>query len=76
MDTCKDDEDTNYVFVMDNFFTSPKTISEEALPGKGVACIGTAQKQKGWLPKPIDDVDDKSFNTLYLYDNPNGFRIF
>ncbi len=36
MQTCKGDEDTNYVFVIDNFFTTPKTIGEEGLWGKGV----------------------------------------
>ncbi len=39
MDTCEYDKDTNYVFVKDNFFTIPKTIGEDGLWGKGVACI-------------------------------------
>ncbi len=76
MDEREETEDTNYVFVMDNYFTLPKVVGETGLRGVGVACVGTARARQGWPPKPIADVDDKRFNTLYHYDDPNGFRIF
>ncbi len=36
-------------------------------------CVGTARASKGWPPKPIAN---KRFNTLYHYDDDNGFFIF
>ncbi len=51
-------------------------MGETGLQGFGVGCVGTATAIKGWPPKPISDVDDKRFNTLYHYDDNNGFCIF
>ncbi len=76
MDTQEETEDTDLVFVMDNYFTLPKFVGKTGLWGIGAGYVGTARSRKGWPPKPITDVEDKRFNTLYHYDDTNDFRIF
>ncbi len=51
MDTRVGDEDTNYVFAMDNYFSLRKAIGENGLQGKGVGVVGTARFCAGWPPK-------------------------
>ncbi len=76
MDEHKEDEDTNYVFAMDNYFTLRKEIGENGLQGKGVGVVGTTRFCAGWPPKEFQVVKDDCFNTVYYCDNKEGFRIF
>ncbi len=75
MDEQEETKDSNFVFVMDNYFTLPKVVREAGLQGVNIGCVGTFQARKGWTPKPIAEVNDKKFITLYHYDN-NSFCIF
>ncbi len=43
MGECDKDEDTNYVFEMDNYFTLYNEIGESNLWGKGDGCVCTAR---------------------------------
>ncbi len=67
---------TDFVFVMDNYFSLPKVVDKTELEGVGVGCIGSARARKGWPPKPIAEVNDKRFHTLYHYENDNDILIF
>ncbi len=76
MDERKEDEYTNYVFAMDNYFTLRKEIGENGLQGKGVGVVGTARFCAGWPPKEFQAVKDDRFNTVYYCDNKEGFLIY
>ena len=76
MDTREDTEDTNYVLVMDNYFTLSRAIGERGLRGKGVGVVGTARARPGWPCSEFKNVTDACFNSLYYCDDEEGFRIF
>ncbi len=67
---------TNFVFIMDNYFTLLKVVGKTGLLGIGVGFVSTARARKGWPPKPIAYVGNKRFNILYHYDDDNDFCIF
>jgi len=46
MDTQEKTKDTNFVFVMDNYFTLSKVVGETGLQGIGVGCVGIARARK------------------------------
>ena len=54
----KDEEkQTNFVIVMDNYFTLPRVIS--ALCDKGIGIVGTAKYQRAWPPTELKQVSEK-----------------
>ena len=63
-----------YAVAMDNYFTYSKTIV--ACREAGVAVVGTACVQHGWPPAELEDIKDTRFNTLYVMNDQNNYKIF
>ncbi len=58
-------KNTDFFVVVDKYFTLPKVVGEIGLWGVGIGCVETALVRKGWPPKPIAEVNDNRYNTLY-----------
>lgn len=61
----------DYVVCMDNFFTHPDTM--KACRDMGIGAFGTARRWRHW--SPMRDVDDDTFNTVYLEHDKNNYLI-
>ncbi len=44
--------------------------------GKGVGCVDTTRLQTRWPPNKFQAIKDDCFNTIYLYNDEEGFHIF
>jgi hypothetical protein len=66
-------QELRYVVAMDNYFTYAKILA--GMRDLGVGCIGTARFKSGWPPEEYKAVNDTRFNTLYLLNDKDRFRI-
>ena len=62
-----------YVVGADNYFTYPEVLTK--CREEGVAVVGTARARKGWPPKPIAQVKDTRFNTVYFMKTKDNYII-
>ena len=59
---------------MDNYFTLSKTLV--GCRKEDVGAFGTARARQGWPPVEVSVCDDNRFNSFYMMNDKDNYRIF
>ncbi|KAG7354989.1 transposase IS4 [Nitzschia inconspicua] len=66
-------DELQYVVAMDNYFTTPRVITETRQ--KNVGIVGTARNRRGWWAQEYKDIEDQRFNTLYCWHHQDNYLV-